>query len=95
MTFSKQTPSSAPAVSIPDSAETASLSFSRSQASHWPSKLLLSCATLPALAGLMGWRALGELSQQIGLASEELFRGERLPTLPLTPPVQPQPKTPN
>lgn len=90
MTFSKQTPNSAPAVSVADPAGTASHPSSRSQSSHWPSKLLLSCATIPALAGLIGWRALGEVSQQVGLASEELFRGDRLPNLPLTPTVDSQ-----
>lgn len=87
MTFSKQTPNSASAVPVAGPTETANQA---SQAGSWSSKLLLSCATVPAIAGLISWRALGELSQQVGLASEELFRGDRLPNLPLTPPANPQ-----
>jgi hypothetical protein len=86
MTFSKQTPNSAPAVPV---ATPAGATHQALKTGSWSSKLLLSCATIPAIAGLISWRALGELSQQVGLASEELFRGDRLPNLPLTPPANP------
>ncbi|WP_346294000.1 hypothetical protein [Sphaerothrix gracilis] len=46
--------------------------------------LLVSLATAPVLLGILGGRALGEFVQQLGLASEELFRGDRLPVLSLS-----------
>ncbi|MFE4108121.1 hypothetical protein [Almyronema epifaneia] len=46
-------------------------------ASNW----LVSLATAPVLLAIVGSRALSEFSQQLGLASEELFRGDRLPVL--------------
>jgi hypothetical protein len=44
-------------------------------------ELLLGLATVPLLGGLLLQRHLSQGMQQIGLASEELFRGERLPIL--------------
>ncbi len=38
------------------------------------------------LLGLLGGRAIAQELIHLGLASEELFRGERLPTLPSPPP---------
>lgn len=43
--------------------------------------MVISLMTGPLLVTLMGARALSEALTQLGLASEELFRGERLPTL--------------
>ncbi len=45
--------------------------------------LWLSIATVPLLIALLSTKALFELMQQAGLASEELFRGDRLPILNL------------
>lgn len=47
------------------------------------SRLLVSLATGPFLLGLVAGRALEHLLQDLGKASEELFRGDRLPVLPL------------
>ncbi len=44
-------------------------------------ELLLGLATVPLLGGLLLQRHLSQEMQQIGLVSEELFRGERLPIL--------------
>jgi len=46
-------------------------------------RLLVSLATGPFLVGLVAGRALEHLLQDLGKASEELFRGDRLPALPL------------
>lgn len=45
------------------------------------SELLLSLATGPVLLGLLGNRAINQLLPEIGLYSEEIFRGDRLPML--------------
>ena len=47
---------------------------------------LLSLATAPLLVSLVSGRAAFKLVQDFGLASEEIFRGDRLPILkhPLT-----------
>ncbi len=45
--------------------------------------VLLSLTTAPVLVGIWGIRALLEASIELGRESEELFRGERLPTLEL------------
>lgn len=49
-----------------------------------PSDLIISALTLPILAGILGAQAAVDLLRQLGLISEELFRGERLPTLSMT-----------
>lgn len=46
---------------------------------------LLSFATVPLLIGLVAGKALAEVVQEIGLLSEEVFRGDRLPTLNVPP----------
>jgi hypothetical protein len=46
-----------------------------------PGDLLISALTPPILAGILGAQATADLLRQLGLISEELFRGERLPTL--------------
>ncbi len=43
--------------------------------------LLLSFATVPLLVGLVGAKALAEAVRELGLLSEDLFRGDRLPIL--------------
>ncbi len=43
--------------------------------------LLVSLAATPWLAAIVGVRAAGEFIEQLGLASEEIFRGDRLPVL--------------
>jgi hypothetical protein len=43
--------------------------------------VVISLMTGPLLVTLIGARALSDVLTQVGLASEELFRGERLPTL--------------
>ncbi len=43
--------------------------------------MVLSMMTGPFLLGLMSAQAIAEGFAQIGLASEEFFRGERLPVL--------------
>lgn len=45
------------------------------------SELLLGFATAPLLVGLLAGKALAELMQDLGQASEEVFRGDRLPVL--------------
>ncbi|MCG8367987.1 MAG: hypothetical protein MJA27_32235 [Pseudanabaenales cyanobacterium] len=45
------------------------------------SELLISLATGPMLLGILSAKSLSEFGRQIGLASEEMFRGDRLPVL--------------
>jgi hypothetical protein len=45
--------------------------------------LLVSLAATPWLAAIVSMRAAGEFIEQLGLASEEVFRGDRLPVLHL------------
>jgi hypothetical protein len=42
--------------------------------------------TAPLLVGLLGARAIAAAMQEMGAASEEIFRGDRLPILKITPP---------
>ncbi|MDJ0708195.1 MAG: hypothetical protein QNJ46_33405 [Leptolyngbyaceae cyanobacterium MO_188.B28] len=44
-------------------------------------ELLISLATGPMLLGILSAKSLSEFVQQIGVASEEIFRGDRLPVL--------------
>ncbi|WP_228021627.1 hypothetical protein [Vasconcelosia minhoensis] len=44
---------------------------------------LLSLATVPLITTLLAGRLLADWAQQVGWASEEIFRGERLPVLPI------------
>lgn len=46
-----------------------------------PSDILLSLVALPMLGGLMVSKAAAEFVASIGVESEELFRGSRLPVL--------------
>jgi hypothetical protein len=43
--------------------------------------LLVSLAATPWLAAIVSARAAGGFIEQLGLASEEVFRGDRLPVL--------------
>ena len=49
------------------------------------SSVVISLMTGPFLATLMGARSLAEALEQLGIVSEELFRGVRLPNLPDVP----------
>ena len=51
------------------------------QTSKIPTNLLLSLGTIPVLAVLIGGKAVGKALIELGQASEELFRGDRLPML--------------
>ncbi|MBD2258539.1 hypothetical protein [Pseudanabaena sp. FACHB-2040] len=55
-------------------------------ASLKPADLWLSLLTPPLLVGIVGIRSLADALQQVGLASEELFRGDRLPSLTIPEP---------
>jgi hypothetical protein len=46
-----------------------------------PSDILLSLAALPMLGGLVAGKAAAEFISSIGIESEEVFRGSRLPVL--------------
>lgn len=46
-----------------------------------PTTLLLSLGTIPVLAVLIGGKAFLQAMREVGEASEELFRGDRLPIL--------------
>lgn len=46
-----------------------------------PSDILLSLAALPMLGGLLAAKAAAEFISSIGIESEEVFRGSRLPVL--------------
>ncbi len=50
-----------------------------------PISLLISLASAPLLAALISGRTAAHSLIQIGISSEEIFRGDRLPTLPLLP----------
>lgn len=58
--------------------------------------LWLSLLTPPLLVGMVGLRTLADVLQQLGLASEELFRGDRLPSLTIAEPptAQATPESP-
>lgn len=46
-----------------------------------PATLWVSLATIPMLLGILAARSLAENLSELGRASEEIFRGERLPIL--------------
>ncbi len=46
-----------------------------------PSDFVLSLITLPLLGGLLAAKATAEFVSSIGIESEEVFRGSRLPVL--------------
>lgn len=47
----------------------------------------ISLGAAPLLIALLGARAIATAMQEMGTASEEIFRGDRLPILKITPPV--------
>jgi hypothetical protein len=49
-----------------------------------PTQILVSIGTVPLLLGVLGTRALAKGIQDLGQSSEEVFRGDRLPTLKIT-----------
>jgi hypothetical protein len=49
-----------------------------------PTGILLSLSTAPFLLALLGSRAITRVLQEAGQASEELFRGDRLPVLKIS-----------
>lgn len=57
-----------------------------------PSDALIAGMTLPMLLGWYSVRAISEGLQSLGQASEEIFRGDRLPVLhfPVEPTTDPQ-----
>lgn len=55
--------------------------------------ILISLATAPLLLGLIGGKALAEAIREMGVLSEEIFRGDRLPLLNF--PVNPEPHPDN
>lgn len=57
-----------------------------------PSDALIAGMTLPMLLGLVGGKAIAEGLQSLGQASEEIFRGDRLPVLhfPVAPTIDPR-----
>lgn len=54
---------------------------SSSSASKFPVDAALSLAIPPMLVGLMGAKMIAEAMLSLGQASEEVFRGDRLPVL--------------
>lgn len=46
-----------------------------------PCDLAIALATIPTLAGLVAMKSLGDMLIDLGLTSEEVFRGDRLPIL--------------
>lgn len=46
-----------------------------------PPEFLLSLATAPVLLALVGSKVLTEAIRELGVFSEEIFRGDRLPVL--------------
>jgi hypothetical protein len=57
--------------------------------SKLPTEILLSLGTVPVLLVLVGSKALANAIKDMGQASEEIFRGDRLPVLKLSNPVYP------
>lgn len=53
--------------------------------SKLPTEILLSLSTVPLLIVLIGSRALATMVQEMGKTSEEVFRGDRLPVLKISP----------
>jgi hypothetical protein len=58
--------------------------------SKFSSDILISLATAPLLITLVGGKALAEFMKEVGQASEEIFRGDRLPVLQIRSPNEPE-----
>ncbi|MEL6161210.1 MAG: hypothetical protein AAFR18_18530 [Cyanobacteria bacterium J06627_32] len=63
----------------PSNSPAADISFRSPLDPNWT----ISLSTLPLLALLVSGQLIAEGMTQLGQSSEELFRGERLPSLPL------------
>lgn len=50
-----------------------------------PCDLAIALATIPTLVGLVVIKNLGDVLIDLGLSSEEVFRGDRLPILNMPP----------
>ncbi len=48
-----------------------------------PKQILVSLATAPLLVTLLGSKSMANLMAELGQLSEEIFRGDRLPLLPM------------
>ena len=57
------------------------MSNSKHESNVKPEEILLWLVTVPFLAGLVVARTLANTMVAVGQSSEELFRGDRLPTL--------------
>jgi hypothetical protein len=51
-----------------------------------PTGILVSLGAVPLLVGILGARAIAAAMQEMGEASEEIFRGDRLPVLKIASP---------
>lgn len=49
--------------------------------SEIPTDIFLSLAVAPMLLGVLSMQAIGSWLESVGIASEEVFRGDRLPIL--------------
>ncbi|MGB3491734.1 MAG: hypothetical protein WBA57_03325 [Elainellaceae cyanobacterium] len=58
-----------------------------------PCDLAIALTTIPTLAGLVVMKSLGDMVIDLGLTSEEVFRGDRLPILNM-PNMSPSSETP-
>jgi hypothetical protein len=63
--------------------------------SQAPVKLLVSIATVPTLAAIVGLQAILQQVQTLANNSEEIFRGDRLPLLPFPEPFPETSQPPN
>lgn len=66
------------------------MSNSKRESNVKPEEILLALATVPFLAGLVVVRTLANTVVMVGQSSEELFRGDRLPTLRVIQPDEEQ-----
>ncbi|MBI4782577.1 MAG: hypothetical protein HY785_14850 [Oscillatoriophycideae cyanobacterium NC_groundwater_1537_Pr4_S-0.65um_50_18] len=56
-----------------------------------PTQIFLSLSTVPLLLVVLGSKALAQALNEWGQASEEIFRGDRLPVLHIPTPVDESP----
>ncbi len=54
--------------------------------------VLLSLSTLPLLMGMVTLKSFGKFWQEVGVGTEEVFRGDRLPLLTSPPAVADSPE---
>jgi len=66
------------------------MSNSKHESTVKPEEILLGLVTVPFLAGLVVARTLANTMVAVGQSSEELFRGDRLPTLRVVRPDEEQ-----